>query len=279
MRLDCRTVVLTGASGGIGSVLCAELVRAGARVLAVGRSAARLAVLAGTQPTGMVTWLAADLDSAPGRAALVQRVRSLPAPPAMLILGHAHAGFGLFEEQSGAELAQALQANLVSPALLIHDLLPLLDRRGGAAVVAIGSTFGSIGFAGFSAYSASKFGLRGLFESLAREYADAPVRFQYLSPRATRTAFNAPQVDALNAELKTAYDTPEAVARQLMDAIVRGVPRRQLGWPEKLFVRINGAFPALVDRSLLAQLPIIRRHARRSSVSSSCEAVHEPVAP
>jgi hypothetical protein len=36
----------------------------------------------------------------------------------------------------------------------------------------------------------------------------------------------------------------------------------QIGWPEKMFARLNGAWPGLVDRSLKAQLPIVRRHAR-----------------
>jgi hypothetical protein len=54
------------------------------------------------------------------------------------------------------------------------------------------------------------------------------------------------------------------VAGQLVRAIERGDLRRQLGWPEKLFARLNGALPALVDRSLRAQLAIIRRHASQA---------------
>lgn len=99
-------------------------------------------------------------------------------------------------------------------------------------------------------------------EGLAREYADTPLRFQYLSPRATRTAFNTPQVEAMNREMKVAQDDPADVAAQLVAAIASGRRRMQIGWPEKLFARINGALPGLVDRNLAAQLPIVRRHAR-----------------
>lgn len=87
-------------------------------------------------------------------------------------------------------LTALVHLNLTVPMLLVQALLPAFVRQPHAAMVAVGSTFGSIGFAGFAGYSASKFGLRGLFEALAREHAGTSVRFQYLSPRATATAFN-----------------------------------------------------------------------------------------
>jgi short-subunit dehydrogenase len=192
----------------------------------------------------------------------------------LLVIAHAQGAFGLIEDQSDAELSALVQTNLVAPMLLIRALLPVLQCQADAAVVAVGSTFGALAFPGFAAYSASKFGLRGLVEALGREYADGGIRFQYLSPRATRTAFNTPAVDALNAELKTAQDDPRDVAAQLLAAIRRGDRRRQLGWPEKFFARLNGAFPALVDRALRAQLPVVRRHAR-ATPPAALENPHE----
>jgi short-subunit dehydrogenase len=257
-----RGIVLTGASGGIGSALCAALVGAEAIVYAVGRDPARLATLAASAPAGRVVPIVADLAASDGPRLVREALAGRSPPASMLVLGAAVSSFGLFGEQDDAALRAMLDTNLVAPMRLVHALLPLLNRADDPAVVAIGSTFGSIGFPGFAAYSASKFGLRGLIEALAREHTDGPLRFQYLSPRATRTALNPAAVDALNAELGTAVDAPEAVAAQLLAAIERGDRRRQLGWPEKLFARLNGALPALVDRALAAQLPIIRRHAR-----------------
>jgi hypothetical protein len=62
--------------------------------------------------------------------------------------------------------------------------------------------------------------------------------------------------------MKVAQDDPDDVAEQLVAAIASGRPRLQLGWPEKLFARINGVLPGLVDRNLRSQLAIVRRHAR-----------------
>ena len=274
MSLRGRTVVLTGASGGIGAALVAGLVDAGATVLAVGRDPHRLNAMVHRHRPGAVVPVTADLCTARGREAVVARAASMA--PSLLVIAHAQGAFGLMQDQSEAELSALVQTNLVAPMLLIRALLPLLQAQPEAAVVAVGSTFGALAFPGFAAYSASKFGLRGLVEALGREHAGSHVRFQYLSPRATRTAFNTPAVDALNAELKTAQDEPAHVAAQLLEAIRRGDRRRQLGWPEKLFVRLNGIFPALIDRALLAQLPIVRRHARAAAPATATpETLHE----
>lgn len=261
-RLAGRCVLLTGASGGIGSALCAALVAEGARVVAVGRDLPRLQALAAGRQDDRVHPIVADLGDGSDRHRLAQTVAALPHPPGILVLAHARSAFGLFEAQSEAELQTLVATNLLAPMQLIHALLPTLRTQPQPAVVAVGSTFGSLAFPGFAAYSATKFGLRGLMEGLAREYADSDLRFQYLSPRATRTAFNTPAVEAMNREMKVAQDDPAAVAAQLVDAIAAGRRRLQIGWPEKLFARLNGALPGLVDRSLRAQLSIVRRHAR-----------------
>ena len=279
MELKGTTVLLTGASGGIGSALCDALVAAGARVLAVGRDAARLAQLQRRHPIESLVPFRADIATESGRAELLAFARSLQPTPALLVMAHAQGAFGLFAEQDEARLRQMLETNLVSPMLLVRAALPMLQAHRHSAVVAVGSTFGSLAFPGFAGYSASKFGLRGLMEGLSREFADQPIRFQYLAPRATRTPFNPPEVEALNRDTRVAVDEPADVARALVAAIVRGDKRLQIGWPEKLFARLNGVFPALVDRSLKPQLPLVRRHARAQDNPPPTleENHHEPV--
>ncbi len=274
MDLRGKTVLLTGASGGIGSAMLDAFVARGARVVAVGRDLDRLAQIAHRHAHGAVVPFAADLTAADDRAALVAFVGQEQCPPSLLVLAHARDGFGLFAEQDDAELQALLDTNLVAPMRLVRALLPLLQAQPQAAVVAIGSTFGSLAYPGFAAYSAAKFGLRGLMEGLSREHADGHVRFQYLAPRATRTTLNTASVDAMNRELKTAVDEPSDVAALLVAAIERGDRRLQLGWPEKLFARLNGALPALVDRSLAAQLDTIRRHAGADAPHAPSETSH-----
>jgi short-subunit dehydrogenase len=177
--------------------------------------------------------------------------------------------FGLFEQQSPQEIEQILLTNSVAPMLLCHALLPSLRSRGEAHIVNVGSILGSIAMPGNAAYSASKFALHGFSEALRRELADSRVRVHYVAPRATATAFNDAGVNAMNRELKVAVDPPEVVALAVMTALVEDRSETFIGWPERLFVRLNGLLPRLVDQALRKQLPIVQRYAKSLPSSPS----------
>lgn len=254
-----RKVLLTGASGGIGRAIAHQLADTGARLLLSARDAIRLAELARELPRDTVT-VVADITSTIDRAALVQAAHEMGID--MVIHNAGVQEFGLFQQQDPGVLQQQLELNLCAPMLLSRELLPLLLQQETAALVFIGSTFGSIGHPGFAAYCASKFGLRGLAESLRRELADTGVRVHYLAPRATRTALNGPRVDALNKALGNATDEPEVVAGELLCLLAHErSSERFVGWPEKLFVRINAVLPRIVDSALAGKLAIVRRFA------------------
>jgi short-subunit dehydrogenase len=176
-----------------------------------------------------------------------------------------NAGLGEFafvDDQTDVALERLFAVNALAPMQLVRALLPHLRNQPEAAVLNVGSVFGSLAYPGFAAYSASKFALRGFTEALRRELADTRVRVHYLAPRATRTTMNASAVERMNAELGVTMDLPGPVARAACDMLEHGRVEAVLGWPEKLFVRINALLPRLVDGSLRRQLPVIRRHAQ-----------------
>jgi len=125
----------------------------------------------------------------------------------------------------------------------------------------VGSTFGSIGFPFFAAYSASKFGLRGFSEALQRELDATGVDGIYVAPRAARTPLNTGPVVRMNEALKVAMDPPEVVAEAIVRAIERDRERVYLGWPEKAFVRLNALLPGVVGRALRKQSHPMRPYA------------------
>ncbi len=266
MSVDSGTcAILTGASGGIGQALLRELLAKGANVLAVARSPEKLDALfaeISTAKRKRIQVVRADLALPEGRRAVVSAASWLNTAPNLLIHGAASSSFGLFAENAAEEVGRLLALNVTSPLQLTHDLLPLLRESPTAQVVAIGSTFGSIGYPGFAAYCASKFALRGAFEALAREHHGESIAFLYMSPRATRTDFNSPEVDALNETLGNRVDSAEYVAAEIIKAIDHNQRRLQIGWPEKLLVRLNSLLPGLLDRGIASQLPKIQDHAR-----------------
>lgn len=266
MSIDRGTsAILTGASGGIGRALLQELLDKDANVLAVVRSPEKLKRLLPKDGDGLkrLHIVRADLATQEGRNAVVSAASWLDAAPNLLIHGAASSSFGLFGESADDDVARLLALNVTSPLQLTHALLPLLKESPTAQVVAIGSTFGSIGYPGFAAYCASKFALRGAFEALAREHHGDSITFLHMSPRATRTDFNSPEVDALNESLGNRVDSAEYVAAEILKAIGRDQRRLQIGWPEKLLVRLNSFLPGLLDRGIASQLPKIQMHARR----------------
>lgn len=262
MNLQGKTVLITGASGGIGEKVCQQLASRGANIIALAREEDRLQALM-TKLQGEHCYLAVDLLSEEGIQKTIELVNQKGGLD-VLINNAGITQFGMLQQQPVTALSAQLNINLLAPMLLTRALLPFLKRSESAAIVNMGSTFGSIGYSGFSAYCASKFGLRGFSEALRRELADTNVRMIYLAPRATRTPINDEQVVSMNKELGNRMDEPEVVALHLMQALENDrILLRYIGWPEKLFVVINSVLPKIVDRALLKQLPVIRRFAQQ----------------
>jgi short-subunit dehydrogenase len=256
---ECRAVI-TGASGGIGQALVAALLAEGAQLLLVGRQTDALQTLA-IAHAGKVQVVQADICERSGREAVVAAAQRFGGINTLInAAGVNH--FGLLDQHDETSIAELIGLNVTATLQLTHRLLPLLRQQGRSLVVNLGSTFGSIGYPGFSAYCASKFALRGFSEALRRELADTQVKVLYFAPRATQTRMNAANVVAMNDELNVAMDDPHSVALQLLAAIRREEEERYLGWPEKLFVRLNSLLPRVVDQALRKQLPIIQRFAR-----------------
>ena len=268
MNIEGSTVLITGAAGGIGSATARRLGRAGARLLLTDlRSEPLRAFVAELGRDGVeAASIACDIGSADGREALARRAEALGVDVVVNVAGINP--FGLFVEQSPAEIDKAIAINTIAPLQLCRALLPQLARRAEAHVVNVGSVFGSIGYPGFAVYSASKFAVRGFTDAMRLEHADTTVRFQYLAPRATRTALSTDRIRAMNEALRVAMDTPETVAIAIERTLCRSRRETHLGLPERLFSLINSVLPGLVDRALQRQLPVIRRFAARSAESA-----------
>jgi len=266
MKFETMRVLLTGATGGIGQVVAQRLLERGAHVLVVGRDETVLASLVQTLgfARDRVHAFVADLVHSADRSTLCEFARQWHGGINVLINNAGLNTFSLYEDLSPDQLDQCLAVNVLAPMHLCRELLPWLKTRESAAIVNVGSVFGSIGYPGHVAYSATKFAIRGFSEALRRELADSRVRVQYLAPRATRTAMNSGAVEDMNSRLGIKMDSPERVARELIDLLESRRHAAVVGWPEKAFVKINAVLPALVDRAVRGQMPTIRAFADRS---------------
>jgi short-subunit dehydrogenase len=267
MKVGGRTCVLTGATGGIGAAVARELARRRARLVLVARDEARASRLAGElEATGAEAHVLIGDILDPALPARLSAFAGQRAGGIDLLVNCAgRQSFGFFADETAKAAEDVLRVNTIAPMALTNAVLPAMIRRGHGQIVNVGSIFGSIGFPCFAAYSASKFALRGFSEALRRELAGSGVTITYVAPRFTRTPFNDGAVAAMAEALGMNQDEPESVARELVDMIERDGQNRYLGWPEKLFVRINALLPRLVDGALMRQVEKMRPFAARDA--------------
>jgi NAD(P)-dependent dehydrogenase (short-subunit alcohol dehydrogenase family) len=173
--LTGQVALVTGASRGIGLAVADELRGAGAHVVRLARSLS-------DGSSDRQTDFRCDVSDAAQVDRVVARVlKDLRAPD--IVVNNA----GIFfikslGETTVQDFAQALGVNLVGPFLVARALVPHLVKRGNGHLVTIGSIADRMGFTGSAAYGASKYGVRGMHESIVAELAGTGVRTTMVSP-------------------------------------------------------------------------------------------------
>jgi short-subunit dehydrogenase len=204
--------LLTGAGSGIGAELARRLHERGDELVLLARSPERAADLRAAYDGATV--LVADL-------AWPESVESLVLPDGLDSVVHA-AGvveLGAVAELSIEDWASQLRVNLVAPAALTRVALPALRARRGT-VVLVNSSAGLTAHPGWSAYAASKHGLRALADSLRAEEAGHGVRVCTVFPGRTAT----PMQERVHQQEGKEYDSarwirPETVADTILHVL------------------------------------------------------------
>ena len=240
-RLDGKHVVITGAAGGIGSLVAERLAERGAHVIGIDRIGC---------PKCHDSILA-DLSSEAGLAEISATLSGMHVDLLVNIAGMQY--FGPFEDQPLDNLWRGYAVNLVAPAALIRAVLPQMQQRGDGQVVNIGSMLGAVKYPFFASYSSAKAGLQGLSEGLRREIGGGGIAVTYIAPRAARTAFNSPAVMRFMELTKMKTDEPEFVAGRIVAAILERRKEVFIGFQERLFMRLNALVPRLIDMGISPQ--------------------------
>lgn len=237
MELKGKHIIVTGGAGGIGSVLCMALAKKGARVSVLDRAGENV--------------MKADLSTISGIRDAAQNVAL--AQPDILVNLAGLTFFGLLEHQSPDHLDALMHVNLIAPMVLSQAVIPHMKQRKSGMIVNIGSVFGAIPFAYFASYSASKAGIRGFSDALRRELEDTGISVVHVAPRAVKTALNNAQVMALASKTKMKMDDPDIVVASIIHAMEVQAPHTVIGFPEKLFVRLHGLSPTMIDGGVRKQ--------------------------
>jgi short-subunit dehydrogenase len=255
MRLQGKKIILTGAGGGIGSELAQRLANQGANLALLGRRESTLQQVAmqTKTPTAKPLIIPVDLlDTQARTKAIGQAIAQLDGVD-ILINNAGLLSFRPFAEEDPEMIHRIVQLNTLVPMQLTRYVMNTMLDQGSGQIVNVGSTFGSIAFAWFTSYSASKFALRGFSEALRRELAGTGVGVTYVAPRGVRTKLNSQTIYRMADKIKMKMDEPGWVAEKIIKAIIKKRKDVYLGFPESLFVQINALLPRLLDGALKRQ--------------------------
>lgn len=190
-NLGYTTAIVTGASSGIGEEFAKQLCSMGTKVIAVGRNKKRLLEIEQNLPKESMKLFipfVADLTKTLDIKRLVEKARS--EGPIDLLINNAGIGFSQpFEKMNSGQIVSTLQTNLAGPIELTQGILQLHSNKNRLHIAFVTSLAGKIGFGGLSVYSATKFAIEGLCESLRVEYSDKPVDITVVRPGIVDTNF------------------------------------------------------------------------------------------
>jgi NAD(P)-dependent dehydrogenase (short-subunit alcohol dehydrogenase family) len=241
VNVSGKVAIVTGASGGIGSSTVRALAAAGAHLAlaAPEREMAALDQLAAVAIARGVRAIVVPTDVR-NRDDVDRLVRAtVDAFESVDILCNV-AGIGSNPslcDETDATIEDVLSINLLGCARTMHAVLPIMKAQRRGSIVNIGSIAGEAGVMGI--YSASKFGLRGLTDSVRREVASFNIGVTLIEPGFVRTTMNEAMGDGL--------PSPDIVADAILAAVRRPRRRTIVPWYYAPAVSIANTFPGFID--------------------------------
>jgi short-subunit dehydrogenase len=261
-----KVVVITGAGAGIGRALAIALAAEGARLALSDLNLAGLEETVALLPAGTeVRTYRLDVAEQEAVFAHAAQVKADFGTAHLLFNNAGTTLVGTLENQTIEEMQWLVNINLWGVLYGCKAFLPMLLEQGEGCIVNLSSVFGLIGYPTHSAYNITKFGVRGLTESLWSELAGTGVEAICVHPGGIRTGFEnrsrvaekVGQRERLMLQLAPGLmqTTPAQCANEILAGIRRGKRRIVTGRHSKLLYWLPRLFPASYPRLIKSLMP------------------------
>jgi 2-hydroxycyclohexanecarboxyl-CoA dehydrogenase len=233
VRLDGRTALVTGGTGGIGAATCRRLAAEGARVAVSDLDGERARELA-AELDGV--GLELDVRSTASVRAAVEAAESGLGPIDAVINNAGYDEFGFFTQTDEGLWDRVLAVNLRGVLAVTHAVLPGMQERGRGRIVNVASEAGRVGSHGSAVYSAAKAGVIGFTKTVALEAARYGVTCNAVAPGPIETPL-----------LMSAPEQLGELGQRLVESMVGATALRRIGKPDEVAAAV--AFLASDDAS------------------------------
>ena len=180
-----KVAIVTGGAGGIGEGIVRKLIEKGGKVVATGRTAAKLEKLAASLDGADFSFVAADITADDAPQQIVDHAVTKFGRLDVLVNNAGSFNFGPVDQTTDEMLDEVLNISMRAPFRLSREALKHMGD--GSSIVFIGSTWGIYGTPGGGAYSTVKAGQIGLMQTMAAEYGRRGIRSNYVAPTVVRT--------------------------------------------------------------------------------------------
>lgn len=242
-----KTALITGAAGGIGQELAKRLAEQGYQLLLVDRDAHQLALMENLYP-GSKSYVLDQMDSWQVSEFCDQILASYDFDLAIINAGML--AIGELTQINRQALTSQLEVNLVSAAVMIQSLAQRMSLAGKGHILATVSMGGIVSLKGSAAYSASKFGLRGLLWALRDELSSKGVHVTGIYPAGVDTPML--RHEALHGGSALNFVGEPVSTADVVQAFLAAIAKPRLEvyvpWSEGLTGRIAGAWPGLLAK-------------------------------
>ncbi|PLR53703.1 SDR family oxidoreductase [Chimaeribacter arupi] len=185
-----KTWLITGASSGLGRLMCENLLARGDRVVASVRREAALEDMR-VQYGDNLQVVVLDISKTATIRPLVEAAFAQAGHIDVVVSNAAYGLFGAAEELDDRQIERQIATNLTGSIQLIRAVIPFMRQQGGGRIVQVSSEGGQIAYPGFSVYHATKWGIEGFVEAVRQEVAAFGIDFLLVEPGPTATQFGA----------------------------------------------------------------------------------------